>query len=348
MIIGSTALEQFGLNRRTPKDFDTFYFAEDDGGDSYKIPEELYNLIPSTGGCATPEAILTLKMSHLQWDIHWWKTLQDILWLKCKHTVKYNEELYFELSKHWKTVHGNKQFLNLSQNKKDFFTDHVSYPQDHDELHLKVSYPNEPIYKRCLSATISIDKGKFEALPFKEKVNMFKEEITVIALERFLLNEYNDIDTVVQAYQQSLKKTITNLTKNWASDFIIMNIEEFISIPFEMFYNVLNLEEKEMSENLEKFKELIASTVNEQELYEKDEYLVALCVSDENHTDIEVIKQEGGGEGGTEYCYAILKHDDNFFKVSYSYYSHQGYSESGAFNSITEVKAKEKMITVYE
>lgn len=61
---------------------------------------------------------------------------------------------------------------------------------------------------------------------------------------------------------------------------------------------------------------------------------------------VEFIEQDGGGEGGTEYCETILKVGDNFVKITYRYYSHHGYEFDGA--TVYSVTPIEKMVTIYE
>lgn len=60
---------------------------------------------------------------------------------------------------------------------------------------------------------------------------------------------------------------------------------------------------------------------------------------------IEFIEKQGGGEGGGEYCYTVLKIGDAFYKIEYSYYSYNGYEFYEGFSLVTP---KEKTITVYE
>lgn len=62
--------------------------------------------------------------------------------------------------------------------------------------------------------------------------------------------------------------------------------------------------------------------------------------------EVENVEQEGGGEGGGEYCYTVLKLGDKFYKVEYNYYSHQGYDTDRA--ALYEVTPKQQTITVYE
>lgn len=89
------------------------------------------------------------------------------------------------------------------------------------------------------------------------------------------------------------------------------------------------------------------------ELIESNEYEFAdFIIEDgskilgENGLIIENIETEGGGEGGSEYCYTIVKVNEDFYKIEYSYYSYEGFELSDA--SMTKVYPKQKTITVYE
>lgn len=62
----------------------------------------------------------------------------------------------------------------------------------------------------------------------------------------------------------------------------------------------------------------------------------------------EHIDQEGGGEGGSEYCYGVFKLNDKYFKAEYSYYSYNGYESDYIVDTLKEVVPKEKTIIVYE
>jgi hypothetical protein len=60
----------------------------------------------------------------------------------------------------------------------------------------------------------------------------------------------------------------------------------------------------------------------------------------------EHITQEGGGEGGTEYCYTIMRFGNTYYKMEYSYYSFDGY-DFGDADDWVEVKPVKKEIIVY-
>lgn len=58
------------------------------------------------------------------------------------------------------------------------------------------------------------------------------------------------------------------------------------------------------------------------------------------------IEQEGGGEGGGEYCYAVIQVGDKFYKIEYSYHSYSGYDYDDA--DVLEVVPTQRMVTFYE
>lgn len=59
------------------------------------------------------------------------------------------------------------------------------------------------------------------------------------------------------------------------------------------------------------------------------------------------LNQEGGGEGGTEYCESVIELEGQAYLLSYSYFSHHGYSidDYWAWKPVT---AKQKTVTYYE
>lgn len=233
IIVGSTALEHFGLSRRKVNDIGYWLSegeASPEGTDSVYIPKDIINLVPVWKGHAVPDAIYTIKLSHLIYPIFFQKHKLDVLFLKAKG-CKIVPELYEALKVYWKETHGNKSFLSLNKSKDRFFDDNVTYVYDHDYLHELVAYPNSPMYTRCLKDDheVLIDKDKFFLMPFEDQVKMFREEIAVISMERWLINPYwKGKISWYKAHMLSLEKTVTTLTKGWASYFIVENIEHFV------------------------------------------------------------------------------------------------------------------------
>jgi hypothetical protein len=373
IVVGSKALQFFGITRREPKDTDLWVDDEsilEEGTDGHVLPTEIMSMIPTVQGYAIPNAIYTIKCSHFGWDIHWEKTKYDILFLKSKYRPRLIPELYEALVEHWNKEHGDKSYLSLSQDKEDFFNDYVKYKYDHDYLHELVAYPNKPVYTKCLKDGNSVltDKAKFGKMSFEAQVKMFREEIVVIACERWLVHK-PDIGWY-KAYMLSLKKTITRLTKNWACDFIIQNLEYFVKPEFNMFEHILNnLEETSMSKvDLAVFEELLEKGGEEGSSLEA--VVWSLCEGDFGENIVswegtyedykqkcnvlaeefgyEHLDQEGGGEGGSEYCYGVFKLKGKVYRAEYSYYSYEGSDYSDILGTLKEVKPVQKTITVYE
>jgi hypothetical protein len=60
-----------------------------------------------------------------------------------------------------------------------------------------------------------------------------------------------------------------------------------------------------------------------------------------------IVHQEGGGEGGGEYCEVVIELEGKTYKLNYEYRSYEGYTIDDIWNWDL-VTAKQKMITVYE
>ena len=251
VLVGSNAARLWIPEFRIGKDIDWWSTEVVDGEnfDTCVIPQNILKLMEEgslIGGVATLNDLLTIKLSHLPYDILWKKHLNDYLVFK-KHGAQINHKLYITLQEYWKEVHGNKNFLSLYKTKDKFFDDYVVKEQEHDYLHELVSYPNNPIYTLCLKdgEDVAIDHKKFLSLTFEQQVKMFREEINVIATERWLIpTKDSGRITFREAYSKSLHKTVTALTKGWASRFMCENIEEFIRQnrkEVEYMFSVLNI-----------------------------------------------------------------------------------------------------------
>lgn len=265
IIVGSVAAAQWGLSRRDPIDFDiwvpegqsSLYESMKDMHEELnlkyvevqEVPMHIYDMVEvDLAGIPSKDALYTIKCSHFGWDIKWDKTKADILFMKSKG-CKLIPELYEALKQHWQNEHGDKSFLSLDKSKDEFFNDFVEYNYDHDYLHELVAYPEAPMYTHCLKDghEVLIDEAKFRAMPFEDQVRMFREEITVIACERWLLtSKCRGKVSWMKAYRMALRKTVTALTKNWATEFLVLNIEEFVQPDYSYFKHLLetlNLEE---------------------------------------------------------------------------------------------------------
>ena len=249
ILVGSKAAKIHIPTFREGNDVDYWSLEKLWNCDSSIIPKEIIPLFEHdslVNRCATLNDLLTIKLSHLPYDILWKKHLNDYLVFK-KHGAQINRALYVALQQHWENVHGNKSFLSLYRTKDNFFDDYVEKEQEHDYLHELVAYPDKPIYTQCLreGQEVMIDWSKFLLMSFEQQVKMFREEINVIATERWLLpTKDSGRITFREAYSKSLHKTVTALTKGKASRFLCENIEEFIRPnrkEVEYMFSVLNI-----------------------------------------------------------------------------------------------------------
>lgn len=262
VIIGSEALAKAGFNI-APKDTDRWVndkslWLNVEKADISEIPADIISCVPRlpypNNMYASPDAVYTILCSHLGWDsgqnnhsklggsVQWDKYKQRILYLRGEG-CSLIPELYEKLLSHWKKEFGNKEFLSLKKNKDDFFNDYVPYKHDHDLLHAVVASPNEPMYRLCLKdgEDVLTSKERFDKMSFGQQVQMFREEIGVIALERWVIPCGESFHL---AWIKSVKKTITQLTKNWATEFLVFNLEQFLKPDWKMYDNYLSFVEE--------------------------------------------------------------------------------------------------------
>lgn len=365
IFIGSKAIKYWLPEFREPKDIDVVatelcYLT----WDTIVLPQEIINLIPCVNHHATLDAVYTIKMSHLAWDIKWNKHKQDCLYLKSKG-CELIQPLYEMLIEYWPKVHGNKPYLSLYQKKDDFFNDHVPYVYEHDYLHELVAHPNQPIYNMCLKdgESVAIDKEKFFNMAKEQQLRMFKEEVVVIAAERWLINpKVSGKYTWMEAYNLALHKTITQLTKGWASCFMIENLEYYVVPEWKYFEHLLSTVregEKIMGKQL---------TSSEQDALEKEialQYNMHEDTDDDCYFDLEdldmrslyseiifegecgvKVLEQHGGEGMGEDYYCVFEFQGQTYKAQTWYASNHGVEWSDM--NVYKVEAKQVLTTVYE
>ena len=357
MIIGTTALAYHGIHLREPADVDVMYSINIDSNDDVIVmPQDIMNMIPHKNSHATVDAVYTIKMSHLGWDIKWRKHYNDVM--KLQHLgAELIEPLYVALLAHWARVNGNNPNLCLYKKKGDFFNDAVPYVYDHDWLHKVVSSPHNPAYMTCLQAgqDVMIDKGRFDSMPLWKQLRMFKEEVTVIAAERWLLNpnckgKYH----WRQAYFLSLHKTITALTKGWATDFMLKHLD-FFSKPDYTYFSNLYTRGIIMSKNLDRnsaatiLNEIIEAYNTTDPKYsitgsatQSWEYLISEECFFPGFAHVET---EGGEDEGS-YAHTVFTWKDQLYKLVYSYSSYDGLDFDYA--ELYEVTQQQQTITVYK
>ena len=127
ILVGSKAAKIHIPTFREGNDVDYWSIEKLWNCDSSVIPQKIFVLFEHdslVNRCATLNDLLTIKLSHLPYDILWKKHLNDYLVFK-KHGAQINHKLYITLQEYWKEVHGNKNFLSLYKTKDKFFDDYV-------------------------------------------------------------------------------------------------------------------------------------------------------------------------------------------------------------------------------
>lgn len=225
VLIGSWALNHYYPGEvRTGADIDYFSDKWFPDADIFWHPD----LLKWTwGSMATPDELYTIKISHSAWNLHgtWKKHMNDCVFLT-RHGAKFIPELYDILYPIWEETHGKKR-VHLDMSKDEFFADRIVRKFDHDSLHVSVAYYDRPIYERILKdgQQIAVDKGKWDALSFEDKIRCAREEIYANALERIVIpKEYRGSPTA--AYAWAVQQTITSLSKGWFSLFCALNYDE--------------------------------------------------------------------------------------------------------------------------
>ena len=231
IIIGSEALKHWYPDfKREPRDID---YAVKTKVKNFPLTEflEIPILFEYTNEkYLSPDLLLTLKVSHIFWDINWEKHLFDIQFLLKNHKI--NTELFFKLYDYWNTYHSKNTRSDLKMSAHDFFDNAVACEYNHDWLHSLLN--PEPVFTRILKdgEEVEVDETKFNLLSFEDKCNLVQEEVKVMAWERFKNNPY------YVAYGKMLKKFIISHAPIWEALFIIENYNILYKPKYNFFKKI--------------------------------------------------------------------------------------------------------------
>lgn len=248
ILTGSRAvLHWYPDAKRKPKDYDWIVGDIDKKGIK-RIAEEIheYHANPiiydlykdSTDKIISPDHLLTLKMSHMFWDIFWEKHLYDII-LLTDRGHRCIPDLFYKLYEYWIGIHGSNPRSDLTLNAKDFF-DNALKKYDHDHLHTLIN--PSPTYLKVLKdgSEVEPDENKFNNLSHQEKLDLVREEVYVMAYERIGKMGY------VEAYTKMLKKFVMNHAPLWEAIFILQNYRElgkpFINYKKQIDYELARID----------------------------------------------------------------------------------------------------------
>lgn len=221
LIIGSTAIKHYYPEfPRQPKDLDVAVVTTKGLAERVNNTEFLENpviLKYQQEGYLSPDLLLSLKVSHLFWDINWEKHLYDCSFLLSKGH-RWNIDLVLELIEQWKKILPKVRRSKLNMTKEDFFTNSVNEDTNqHDYLHTLLK--EIPTFTKLLKdgCEVEVEEEKWDLLSFEEKHDAVFEETAVMAFER-----YKDID-YRSAFKRQLKDNIIKHFPLWMALFAIEN-----------------------------------------------------------------------------------------------------------------------------
>lgn len=233
IIIGSESLiHWFHDFNRKPKDFDvirTDALSESIIRSTFpKSIEVLDNPVLAKRqkiGYLRPDDLLTLKVSHIFWDVNFDKHMWDIQFLLNKGCIiKMN--LFYELYEFWNEYHGKNLRSDLDMDSEDFFDNAIKNKIPHDTVHTFLN-PN-PTYQKILQDGKDVlpSEEKFYKLKEEEKYNLVVEEVQVMSWERWPNIKW------YLSYSKMLKKFLMNHAPMYEAIWMIKNWKTLIKPPF--------------------------------------------------------------------------------------------------------------------
>lgn len=236
LIIGSTAIKHYFPDwSHIPKDLD---YTVDIQRNNEPGIEYLYNpviLKYQNGGYLKPELMLSLKISHMFWDINWYKHMFHIQFLLSKD-IKYDLDLVNELIEFWKITHKKIRRSDLSSGKEEFFTNNVNEDVgQHDHLHTLIN--PIPMYTLLLKdgCEVELDESKFHNMSFDQKKAVIFEETAVMAYERYPKMDYRN------AFKIQLKD---NIIKHFPQYIALFAIENYIELEKPNYNYIKKIQEQ--------------------------------------------------------------------------------------------------------
>lgn len=228
MIFGSTAARFWYPEFREPQDLDILYKGNlmEKDVQSYWYGASSEYIINNNKHPEYVDAglLYTVKAAHCKWDIHWNKTMGDIVFFQ-KKGLKINDELFKLLIADFTECHSERWATLKGKTSTTFFEDAVPRKYVHDSIHEAVAFYERPLYESILKSAGSVEcsRTKFEELSLQDRLKLVKEEVYCTALERYLIP--NDFKySSWRAYSQSLKKLMTTMSSaGYFSRFIIEN-----------------------------------------------------------------------------------------------------------------------------
>lgn len=142
-------------------------------------------------GYAPPDVLMTIKKSHLYWNLRWEKHLGDYHFLK-REGAKIIPELFKMRFEETQERLGPLKKPNINCSNEMFFDQSAKALKRkfvHDDLHRWTCYYDIPLFEKVKNnkAIANIDYALWHQLSHEDKVRLAREEGFAIALERFVI-----------------------------------------------------------------------------------------------------------------------------------------------------------------
>lgn len=206
--------------------------------DYHLAKDEMLEFLRKTPTFPTLNSLLTLKLSHLQWDVLWKKHAEQAVLLMSSYGCTPDISLFHSFSRYWKKHHGdNKKRITLNKENAEFFDNGVAYKFVHDDLHEAVKHKKHPMYwyiKEDKNSAKTSD-SLLDKLSPQDKILLCREEMYVVALERFIIPNNFTCDPVV-ACRRALHKLCTSMTKGLFCQTILFNLHHLWNPDLDFIY----------------------------------------------------------------------------------------------------------------
>ena len=180
---------------------------------------------------ASPEVLLSLKKSHINFPIKFEKHIKDYNFLLSKLKEDKLSKITKTNFKETEKRVGELRTPSLKKSTMNFFGQsdgYVKYFYIHDDIHRVMSHYDRPVYEdmQVDSSSAWCEKDMWNNFSFEKKAKCVLEEAYVIALERRIipmLNGCGEVVTSKKAFEWALMRICTNLCSGWFRQFATDN-----------------------------------------------------------------------------------------------------------------------------
>lgn len=204
---------------------------------------------------ASVETLYLLKRSHICFNIHWQKSIADMLYLKQYININnLNQEWYDTFNLRFQEIKDRVKYKerNFDISNSDFFKvseKMVNRLLPHDNIHYATCFFDRPLFmtvKDDLSKA-AMSEAKVNALSHDQKIKLIQEECMALTIERYILPcvKNNKPYNASEAYAAIAGKMVYNYLPMFLKLFAADNFLEILDLKIDyvdkFFKNVKGL-----------------------------------------------------------------------------------------------------------